>query len=217
MKGNFLAPLMSLFGLSDEQAMWRVQTEDDPHAFAVIVERWEPAIQRLCGRMTGSAQKGEDLAQETFVRLYNRRKDYESSGKFSSYLWRVALNLCHDEIRRRERRPETSLELLDEAGGPGMEHATAPGPGPGQAAEERERAEEVRKALLRLPEAYRSVILLRHYEDLKFREIADVLGIPEGTVKSRMAHGLGLLHQILGPTLDPEERAPKPRRETAIL
>src|SRR5580765_7662028 len=104
------ASLRSLFGISDEQAMWRVQTEDDERALALLVRRWEGPIQRLCLRMTGDVQRGEDLAQETFVRVFAKRSDYQPEGRFSTWLWRIALNLCYDELRRRRRREESSLE-----------------------------------------------------------------------------------------------------------
>src|SRR6185503_6232727 len=103
--------LFSLFSISDEQAMWRVQMQDDAEAFALLVERWEGPIQNLCTRMLGDSHRGEDLAQETFARVFAKRKDYEPRGKFSTFLWRVALNLCYDELRKRERRRETALEL----------------------------------------------------------------------------------------------------------
>src|SRR5213082_1781467 len=104
------ASLRSLFESSDEQAMWRVQTQDDESAFAQLVRRWEGPIQRLCLRMTGDLHRGEDLAQEAFSRVFAKRKDYQPSGKFSTWLWRIALNLCYDELRRRQRREETSLD-----------------------------------------------------------------------------------------------------------
>src|SRR5580765_5476723 len=104
------ASLRSLFAISDEQAMWRVQTQDDEGAFAQLLRRWEGPIQRLCVRMTGDVHRGEDLAQETFLRVFARRKDYQANGKFSTWLWRIALNLCYDELRMRQRRSESSLE-----------------------------------------------------------------------------------------------------------
>src|SRR6185503_16783277 len=103
--------LFSLFSISDEQTMWRVQMQDDAEAFALLVERWEGPIQNLCTRMLGDLHRGEDLAQEAFARVFARRKEYEPRGKFSTFLWRVALNLCYDELRRRDRRRETSLEV----------------------------------------------------------------------------------------------------------
>jgi RNA polymerase sigma-70 factor (ECF subfamily) len=206
MRPTPFASLRSLFVISDEQAMWRVQTQDDERAFAQLVRRWEGPIQRLCLRMTGDAQRGEDLAQETFVRVFARRKDFQQNGKFSTWLWRIALNLCYDELRRRRRREELSLE---EAGGEPLEELsvfTAPTPAPDKSLADRERGELVRRALLGLPETYRTVLVLRHYEDLKFREIAKVLGVPEGTVKSRMAEALTQMAQRLKPMLaDPAD------------
>ncbi len=98
------------FTISDEQAMWRVQNADDHAAFARLVERWETPVQRLCARMTGDLHRAEDLAQEAFARVFAKRHAYEPTGKISTWLWRIALNLCRDELRRRQRRPELALD-----------------------------------------------------------------------------------------------------------
>src|SRR5258708_10015326 len=113
MRRPTLASLRSLFGITDEQAMWRVQTQADERAFAQLVARWQGPIQRLCARMTGDPHCGEDLAQETFVRVFARRKEYQPTGKFSTWLWRIALNLSYHELRRR--RPPEQL-VLDDTG-----------------------------------------------------------------------------------------------------
>ena len=186
------------FSLSDEQAMWRVQMHDDHAAFARLVERWETPIQRLCARMTGDLHRAEDLAQEAFTRVFARRRDFEPSGRFSTWLWRIAINLCHDENRRRLRRPELSLdEPLDGSGDAGSHNVASDALSPAEVVEKLEQAEIVRRALLRLPETQRTVVILRHYEGLKFIEIAEVLGIPEGTVKSRMFEALDRLAVLL--------------------
>lgn len=187
----------ALFGSTDEQAMWRVRTDDDAEAFARLVERWQKPIQHLCTRMLGDPHRGEDLAQETFARLFSRRKNYEPTGKFSTFLWRMALNICYDELRKLSRRGERSLESNDHDLDPFEPEADEPGPD--LRLVESERAEAVRHALLQLSEPYRVVVVLRHYEGLKFREIGDVLGIPEGTVKSRMSEALTQLTQLLDP------------------
>lgn len=177
--------------------MWRVQKMDDEAAFAQLVRRWEGPIQRLCERMTGDGHAAEDLAQETFVRVFARRKEYQGEGKFSTWLWRIALNLCYDELRRRQRR-ETNT--LDNEGGESLavlDAFTAADSAPDKLLADRERSGLVRRALDELPEIYRTVLVLRHYEDLKFREIADVLGVPEGTVKSRMTEALAKFGQLL--------------------
>ena len=109
----------SLFGPSDEQAMWRVQTQDDHGAFATLVERWERRIRQLCSRMTGDAHRGEDLKQETFLRVFEKRKQYQPGARFSTWLWRIALNLCYDDLRRPYRHRERPLgEDDDDTNGP---------------------------------------------------------------------------------------------------
>src|SRR3954471_1771651 len=96
--------LSLLFSRTDEETMWRVKIEDDHRAFAQLVERWEEPIRRLCTRMTGDEHRGQDLKQETFSRLYQKRQTYEPVGRFSTYLWRIALNVCYDDLRRVNRR-----------------------------------------------------------------------------------------------------------------
>lgn len=195
MSRSIFSTIASLFAASDEQAMWRVQMQDDAEAFAELMRRWERPIQNLCTRMTGDRHRGEDLAQEAFLRIYTRRKDYEPSAKFSAYLWRVALNVCYDELRRRRRRHESPLDQVESLDA--MEALPDGSPASSTRIEAEERATEVRAALQQLAEPYRAVVVLRHYEDLKFREIAEVLAIPEGTVKSRMAEAMTQLSKIL--------------------
>ncbi|MHB8520811.1 MAG: RNA polymerase sigma factor [Limisphaerales bacterium] len=211
-------PLFSswFFAISDEQAMWRVQTQDDPQAFARLVERWQGPIRGLCARMTGDVHRGEDLAQETFARLFAHRKDYQPSAKFSTYLWRIALNRCYDELRRIGRRDETSLDAEGGEAIAALQAFVAGDPAPDARLVEAERADLVRQALLRLPETHRTVVVLRHYEGLKFREIAGVLDIPEGTVKSRMAEGLSQLGRWLKPRLD-EKPISNPKFKERIM
>jgi RNA polymerase sigma-70 factor (ECF subfamily) len=205
----------SLFSSSDEQAMWRVRTDDDPQAFAQLVERWLQPIRNLCTRMTGDAHRGEDLAQETFARLFARRKNYEPSGKFSTFLWRMALNICYDELRKLKRRSEFSIDEHDEEHG-GFDFEAGE-PTPDTQLEHDERAQAVRDALVQLAEPYRVVVVLRHYEGLKFREIGDVLGIPEGTVKSRMSEALTQLNQLLNPRISDEPRPARRAPERLLI
>ena len=206
----------SLFVSTDEQAMWRVRTDDDAEAFTGLMTRWERPIQHLCTRMTGDMHRGEDLAQETFARLFARRKAYEPTGKFSTFLWRIALNICYDELRKCKRRGERSLESdLDD--GPGSLDPESDESGPDIRLVENERAAAVRDALLQLSEPYRVVVVLRHYEGLKFREIGDVLGIPEGTVKSRMSEALSQLSRLLNPIVADVPKPISPPRERLLI
>jgi len=204
------AALQLLFAPSDEQAMWRVKSRDDPAAFAQLVRHWEKPIRNLCARMIGDVHRAEDLAQDVFARVFARRKQYQPEGKFSTWLWRIALNRCYDELRRTRRHNERSLE--SELGAEtNLEVPLAPEPMPDDAAVMNESAALVREALLTLGESHRSVVVLRHYQDLKFREIADALGIPEGTAKSRMAEAMSQLARLLQPVFEEEsKRIPPP-------
>src|SRR5258708_29073616 len=104
MKG---ALTFALFGSrTDEEAMCRVKLEDDHQEFDRLVKRWEEPIRKLCARMLGDTHRGEDLKQDTFLRLFERRNQYEPKGRFSTFLGRIALTLCYDELRRQKRRKE---------------------------------------------------------------------------------------------------------------
>src|SRR5882672_1240881 len=124
------ASLRALFGTTDEQAMRRVQTQADERAFAQLGARWQGPIQRLCTRMTGDPHCGEDLAQETFVRMFARRKEYQPTARFSTWLWRIALNLSYDELRRRRRREQWALDDPGAETPSGLEATAAPDTAP---------------------------------------------------------------------------------------
>jgi len=183
--------------LSDEQAMLRVRAVGDPVAFARLVERWQTPIRRLCVRMTGDEHRGEDLAQDAFARVFANRGRYDETRRFSTWLWRIALNLCYEDGRRRRSQEAVDVREIGVSAEAGPhEHAVAA-----------ERVSIVRQALARLPEAHRAVVVLREYENLKFREIAEVLEMPEGTVKWRMSEAMDQLSKTLAPTLGEREAA----------
>ncbi|HZR20083.1 MAG TPA: RNA polymerase sigma factor [Verrucomicrobiae bacterium] len=199
MKGILGLPFLAT--RTDEEAMWRVKLYDDHQDFDRLVKRWEEPIRRLCTRMLGDPHRGEDLKQDTFLRLFQKRKDYQPKGRFSTFLWRIALNLCYDELRRQKRRREF---LISPEPGPEGEQETEPvseSAGPDSNAADLEEGALVRTAVMQLPEIYRAVIVLRHYEDLKLAQIAEILEIPEGTVNSRMAEALIRLSRTLEPKL----------------
>lgn len=182
---------------SDEEAMALVSADGDPQAFALLVGRWRRRLLGVCVRLMGESQLAEDMVQETFLRLFAARERYQSRGSFGTYLRRIAINVCRDDLRRRKRRVRT--QGGDDLAAAADAAPTGAGASPVAAAVGRETAEIVRRALLGLPAIYREVVVFRHYDRLPFAEIAEVLGIPVGTVKSRMAKALDLLAGELGP------------------
>ncbi len=201
MSKRIFSRLSRLRSRTDEEAMWMVRTQNDHQAFARLVKRWEGPIRRLCARMTGDPDRGEDLKQEVFIRLFEKRGDYQPTARFSTYLWRMALNRCYDELRRQKRQRALISEADEAENGAGIEDKPSDAPGPDARAAAADEGEFVRQALLQLPEIYRAVVVLRHYEGLKLPKIAEVLEIPEGTVNSRMAEALSRLGRLLKPKL----------------
>jgi RNA polymerase sigma-70 factor, ECF subfamily len=190
--GNYMpptrfAPIQKLLGITDEQLMGRIAGGDDEAAFATLMRRWRGPILGLCLRMIGDLHRAEDLTQETFSRVFAQRKGFQARNRFSTWLWRIALNLCYDDLRASRHREGPWLDSEEVSTEPAPDHHAA-------LVEENQL---VRAALDTLSEPYRAVLILRHYEDLKFREIAEVLGVPEGTVKSRMAEALNQLNRRL--------------------
>jgi RNA polymerase sigma-70 factor, ECF subfamily len=210
--------IASLFSGPDEDLMVRVKTTGDPRAFATLVARWEEPIRRLCTRMTGDPHRGEDLKQETFTRLFARRESYQPTGRFSTYLWRIGLNICYDELRRVNRRHELFAPVEPQENTDTLTDYPAAEPTPDLRAAQAEEGEIVRQALLRLPDIYRTVLVLRHYQRLKLSEIAETLEIPLGTVNSRMAEALARLTRLLEPQFDRGiEEKPARQREVLVL
>ncbi len=214
MRVSVFSYLSDLLTLSDEEAMLRVQRAGDRRAFTLLVRRWQGRIERLCGRLTGDAHRGEDLAQEVFMRIYAHRTDYRHNGRFAAYARRIALNACYDEYRRARRIREIPLEQSGDREDSSGICLKAVEQSPDAVAADNERDELIRKALFSLPESYRTVIILRHYQRLRFREIAEVLEIPMGTVKSRMAEGLARLGRQLKAVLNDQQEISRGINET---
>ena len=181
--------------LSDEQLV-ALTVKGDVSAFNEIVARWESRLYNFVYRYIGDAEEAKDITQESFVRAYSHLEGFRGQSKFSSWLYQIALNLCRSKLRRRRSRPMVSIDDREEDNplfSLPDERAT-----PAEHTLERERAVAVREALAQLPEAQRTVIILKEYNGLKFREIAEILDTPESTVKSRLYHGLEDLAQALG-------------------
>ncbi len=181
--------------LSDEQLV-ALTVQGDVSAFNEIVARWEGRLYNFVYRYLGDAEDAKDITQESFVRAYSHLEGFRGQSKFSSWLYQIALNLCRSKLRRHKAHPTVSIDDREEDNPlwalPDQRST------PAEQALEQERAIAVREALARLPEAQRTVIILKEYNGLKFREIAEILDTPESTVKSRLYHGLENLAQALG-------------------
>ena len=173
-------------------------------SLGVLVSRWEDPLYRFVSRMVDRPDDARDVCQETFLRILRRSDAFREGARFSTWMYQIALNLCRDRARRRKRWGRvvvgSTTPLSDDA--PPRESA-APETAdthPGTALEAAERRRAVQRALTRLPNDQREVLLLKEYVGLKFREIAEVLEVPESTVKSRMYAALDAMRASLEPT-----------------
>jgi RNA polymerase sigma-70 factor (ECF subfamily) len=166
----------------DDESLLEQARQGDSGAFTSLVERYQDELYTMALRLLGTPADAADVVQETFLRAYMNLPKLRAVS-VRGWLFRVAVNAARDVQRRTVRRPASPLE--DGAGK--VLELPAPGLGPEAAAEARERATAIRDALLTLPEDYRVAVVLRDVNDLSYEEIATVLRVPLGTVKSRLS------------------------------
>lgn len=164
----------------------------DADAFEALVLQHERMIYLLCLRMTGSPADAQDCAQEAFLNAYKAFGKFRGEANAKTWLYRIAYNACVDYLRRR--RKEVSLDALREAGFDPSDDRLPP---PGEAAERAELRRQIGQAVLSLPEDHRAVMILRDYQQLSYEEIARILDVNEGTVKSRLNRAREKVKNIL--------------------
>lgn len=168
----------------------------DNAAWAELVKAHHGRVYSLCYRFSGSRPDAEDLTQEVFLKVYRNLHSYElAKGRFQTWLTTIARNLLVDHFRRtRMQRATSSIDAAEEQG---PEMLSSSDPSPYDSAARREMERMVQGALVQLPMEFREVVILRDLEQMDYREIAQMLHIPEGTVKSRISRGRAELARLL--------------------
>jgi RNA polymerase sigma-70 factor (ECF subfamily) len=176
----------------------------DDAAFRRLVEMYMRAVYSVAYRLMGDHDDADDVAQETFVRAHQSLSRYDESYSFYTWLRTIATRLGLNELEKRRRRKTHSGETFDTA----AESVPAAAPDAADVLAGEELREALEQALGTLTEEYRAVLVLRTYEDLSYEEIAHTLGIPIGTVMSRLCRARGLLRQVLEAQakVDPKSR-----------
>lgn len=192
--------LDSLTGSSDEDLLIRF-CKGQKEAFGVLVRRYERELFGYLRRYLGDSTLAEDVFQNTFLQVYVKSGQYEPGRPVRPWLYTIATNQAIDALRRQGRHQALSLDQGREELADGdlrslMETLESRGPGPADAAEGAERRDRVRASVDRLPDFLRQVLVLAYYQGLKYREIADILDIPVGTVKSRLHAALVKLQEM---------------------
>jgi RNA polymerase sigma-70 factor (ECF subfamily) len=162
--------------------------------FEELVRRYQRPITGYVFRMLGDYESSLDVTQEVFIKVYNSLHKYSAEYKFSTWLYRIAHNAAVDHFRRNSVTP-LSIET-ENADGTYELQIESRGASPEQDHEQREWRNEIDEVVKRLPPAYRDLILLRHARDLSYDEIADVTGLPLGTVKNRLFRAREMMREI---------------------
>lgn len=185
---------------TDEMLVKRAQ-DGDHSALSELVHRYERKTYNLAYRLMGNHADASDAAQDALVRVCMRLQNFRGDSAFSTWLFRVVTNTCLDELRRRGRLRHASLDdALPVEEGSVVRQATDEGEGPVEYAERQELQAAVQRAINRLPDEYRVVVIMRDLQGLSYQEIAALLGTTLGTIKSRLHRARQALRAILKAT-----------------
>jgi RNA polymerase sigma-70 factor, ECF subfamily len=172
---------------ADLEALEQVRRGDGAGA-ARLFERWSTPLLRFTGRMLGDPAEAEEVTQDVFLKVIARAGQYDGRASVASWLFAIAANACRDRLRRSARRPNLPLEAVAEAAEPGLPVDIR--------LVERQRREAVRRALSRLSDEQREVLVLARYHGLPYAEIARALSISEGAVKTRIFRAMETLKTL---------------------
>lgn len=184
--------------MTDDELLERIR-HGDSTALDDLLRRHHPRIHSVCFRILGHRSDADDAAQNALVSIVRKLDSFDGRSTFSTWTYRIATNAALDEMRRRRRRPRPSRkaeEINEHLADPAAERA-------GDVLENRQLVED---ALARLPEEYRVAVVLRDVADLEYDQIAEVLDVPIGTVRSRIARGRARLADSLGNRSGADER-----------
>lgn len=160
----------------------------DVQAFNALAGKWQQRIHRFAFRYFGNSDEAAEITQKTLIKAYQKLDTLDDARKFGPWLYRIANNLCLDELKRAGRKRAVDLEVLNEAVD---EKKQAD-----QQISQKEVSNLIAKALVQLPTEQRVVVIFKEFEQMTFNEIAEILDEPENTIKSRMYYGLKKLKGI---------------------
>jgi RNA polymerase sigma-70 factor, ECF subfamily len=189
----------------DEALVVAVQ-RGDATAFRGLMEKYQNRVHAVAYGMTRDREESRDITQETFIRAYRKLGEYRAEASFRAWLFRIAMNLAIDTVRRGQRRRTTGFDearlAVDDDGAFAVIHRED---GPGRLLERKRLHQRILAAIDELNEDHRQIILLREVENLSYKDISEILDIPEGTVMSRLYHARKKLQVLLADEVSPPE------------
>lgn len=186
--------------LSDEELVRRFN-EGDASAFEELLQRYQRPLFNFILRSVRERDRAEELLQDVFLKVLQRSTEFQGNSKFSTWLYTIARNLCIDTSRkmvfRRHRSLDAPLRADEAEGATLLDRVASPAPDADRQAIGHDLQARIAAAIEELPDEQREVFLMRELQNMAFKEIADVVGVPENTVKSRMRYALERLQRAL--------------------
>lgn len=183
---------------NEEVKLIEKSQQGDMKSFERLIRRYQDQAYRTAYGILGNAEDAKDATQEAFIKIYKSLSKFKLQSSFSTWMYRIIHNTCLDILRKRKRRRELPMETKNSSGTEGYEIPVEDaGEGPEALLDYAFLKEEVKRGISKLPEEYQGVVVLRDIEDLSYEEISEVLGISQGTVKSRLNRGRKQLRSYL--------------------
>ncbi len=182
----------------DDAALVERIRSGDRYAFNLLVWKWEKPIYNMALRVLGSEEDAAEICQEVFIKAYMHIHEFRGDARFSTWLYRIAINCCHNHLRQRRRQRRLQARVPDFKG---ADLDAAVVPDAETVVHQAQLVDRIHRALQALPEDQRLVVELRVMHELSVEEVAHVMGIPEGTVKSRLYYAVKRLRELLRPLL----------------
>ena len=177
----------------DEERLVEKAINGDARAFEILMEKHEARMYAVALRMCGNREDAQDCLQDAMIRIYKALPTFKGQSSFSTWAYRITMNTCLDDLRRKKTRQASSLDaMLDLGWSPADEENT-----PERSYGEKEVRRELSKAIQSLPEDMRAAVVLRDVQGFSYEEIASMLNINIGTIKSRISRGREKLREIL--------------------
>jgi RNA polymerase sigma-70 factor (ECF subfamily) len=186
----------NLNDLSDEELILEFQKNNTERAFEILVQRYKNPLVNFVFRYLGDYESCVDVVQETMIKVYRYKDTYQSIARFSTWIYTIAGNLAKTELQRRKRRSILSINAF---GKDNDEDYEIPDENyrPDTITDSGIKDEIIQKAFMKVSEAYRKAVILRDIQELSYEEIAEIMGITVGTVKSRINRGRAQLQKLL--------------------
>ncbi len=182
----------------NEKALLEKAKNGDLAAFEKLIESYQKKVYNIVYRMIGNPDDASELTQEVFIRVFRSIRNFKEESQFSTWIYKIATNICLDELRKQKKHKVISLdEEIKSDEGEMKRQIEDNKPQPDIIAEKNELKKTVRNAILSLPDEYRVVIIMRDIKGLSYDEIAQITKCPEGTVKSRINRARKALRTIL--------------------